>query len=138
MPGRLATGVFVVALGLWSSLAMAQQRPQAPRPPPAATTQPAPAPPTDAAAEIKLDEPTTLKAAAMEARMAAVVANYALLQRHAQDFQQEMAKILEERKKLIEDAGRRINVEVGDTNEWAFDNKGQRYVHTRRPTPPAR
>jgi uncharacterized protein YwgA len=115
---------------------MAQQRPQPPRTPPPAATQPAP--PIDATAEIKLDESTTLKAAAMEARMSAIVANYALMQRQAQDLQQEMAKILEERKKLIEDAGRRINVDVKDTTEWAFDNKGQRYVHTRRPTPPAR
>jgi hypothetical protein len=49
-----------------------------------------------------------------------------------------MAKILEERKKLIEDAGRRVSAEVGDTNEWAFDNKGQRYIHIRRPAAPAR
>jgi hypothetical protein len=138
MPGRLIAGVFVVALGLSSSLASAQQPPrsQPPRTTPPATTAPAPA--TNGGAEIKLDEGTTLRAAAMEARMSAIVANFALLQRQAQDLQQEMAKILEERKKLIEDAGKKANVDVGDSNEWAFDNKGQRYVHARRGTPPAR
>jgi hypothetical protein len=135
MPGRVAAGVFVVTLGL-SSVVAAQQRPQPPRTPPPAATQPAP--PADAPGEIKLDESTTLKAAAMEARISAIVANYALLQRQAQDLQQEMGKILEERKKLIEDAARKSNAQVQDTTEWAFDNKGQRYVHTRRPTPQAR
>ena len=69
--------------------------------------------------------------------MAAVLANFALLQRQAQDLQQEMAKMLEERKKLIEDAGKKVTVDVGDTNEWAFDNKNQRYVKARRAAPPA-
>ncbi|MBI4637493.1 MAG: hypothetical protein HY727_14190 [Candidatus Rokubacteria bacterium] len=92
--------------------------------------QPPPSKPTE---EIKLDEPTTLRAAALEARMSAILANFALLQRQAQDMQQEMSRMLEERKKLIEEAGKKASVEVKDTNEWAFDNKGQRYVKAKRP-----
>jgi vancomycin resistance protein YoaR len=128
---RKAVAVAVLALfliGFATSTAPAQQ-PQ--RPAPAAPSAPAPAP-GDAGPEIKLDETTTLRAAALEARMSAVLANFALLQRQAQDLQQEMTKMLEERKKLIEDAGKKANVEVKDPNEWAFDNKGQRYVNARR------
>ena len=62
-----------------------------------------------------------------------MVANFALLQRQAQDLQQEMTKMLEERKALIQDAARKANVTVTDTNEWAFDNKGQRYIRAARP-----
>jgi uncharacterized membrane protein len=91
---------------------------------------PAPAPATGE--EIKLDESTTLKAAALEARISAVLANFALLQRQAQDLQQEMTKMLEERKTLIQDAGKKATVDVKDPNEWAFDNKGQRYLKVRR------
>ena len=82
--------------------------------------------------EIKLDEQTTLKATALEARMAAVVSNFALLQRQAQDMQQELKQILEDRKKLIEDAAKKSRTEVGDANEWMFDNKGQRYVKIKK------
>ena len=82
--------------------------------------------------EIKLDEQATLKAAALEARMSALLANFALLQRQAQDMQQEMARMLEERKKLIEDAARKANTEVGNPNEWAFDNKNERYLKLKR------
>jgi len=119
------------------AVVLAQQRPQ---PMPAQTTQPAqqpgrpaPAQPSADAAEIKLDESTTLRAAALEARISAVVANFALLQRQAQDLQQEMTKMLEERKTLIQDAGKKVTVDVKDPNEWAFDNKGQRYLKVRRP-----
>lgn len=63
--------------------------------------------------------------------MSAVLANFALLQRQAQDMQQEMARLLEERKKLIEGAARQSSVDVKDANEWAFDNKGQRYIRVR-------
>jgi hypothetical protein len=95
--------------------------------------QPArPAAPSATAEEIKLDESTTLKAAALEARISAVLANFALLQRQAQDLQQEMTKMLEERKTLIQDAGKKATVDVKDPNEWAFDNKGQRYLKVRR------
>ncbi|HUF92321.1 MAG TPA: hypothetical protein VMR23_08090 [Candidatus Limnocylindria bacterium] len=103
----------------------------------AACAQPRPpAPPSGAPAasqpEIKLDEQATLKAAALEARMSALLANYALLQRQAQDMQQEMARMLEERKKLIEEAARKANTEVGNPNEWAFDNKNERYLKLKR------
>ena len=91
-----------------------------------------PAPATGSGEEIKLDESTTLKAAALEARISAVLANFALLQRQAQDLQQEMTKMLEERKTLIQDAGKKATVDVKDPNEWAFDNKGQRYLKVRR------
>lgn len=113
MPRVLAAVLSVAALALASAPALAQ------------------APPAPGG-EIRLDEPTTLRAAAVEARMSAILANFALLQRQAQDLQQEMAKMLEERKKLIEDAGQKAQVPVGDANEWAFDNKGQRYVRVRR------
>jgi small-conductance mechanosensitive channel len=88
-----------------------------------------PARPAPEAPEIKLDEQTTLKATALEARMAAIVA---LLQRQAQDMQQELKQILEDRKKLIEDAAKKSRTDVGDANEWMFDNKGQRYVKIKR------
>jgi len=107
------------------SLAQRQQPAQQP-------AQRQPAQPSADGAEIKLDESTTLKAAALEARISAVLANFALLQRQAQDLQQEMAKMLEERKALIQDAGKKATVDVKDPNEWAFDNKGQRYVKVRR------
>lgn len=97
--------------------------------PPAPPATPAPAADTT---EIKLDESTTLRAAALEARISAVLANFALLQRQAQDLQQEMTKMLEERKTLIQDAGKKVTVDVKDPNEWAFDNKGQRYLKVRR------
>ncbi len=118
-----------------TTCALAQRRPE-PRPAP---TQ-APAPPAAPAApavtqEIKLDESTTLKAVAVEARMSAILANFALLQRQAQDLQQDMARLLDERKKLIEGAGQQANVEVADANEWAFDNKGQRYLRVRQGKP---
>ena len=39
-------------------------------------------------------------------------------------MQQEMTRLLEERKKLIEGAARQSSVDVKDANEWAFDNEG--------------
>jgi hypothetical protein len=99
---------------------------------PGSKTGAQPARPAAEAPEIKLDEQTTLKATALEARMAAVVANFALLQRQAQDMQQELKQILEDRKKLIEDAAKKNRIDVGDPNEWMFENKGQRYVKIRR------
>lgn len=125
---RFLTSVLtVLCLAALAAGASAQQpRREAPRP------GAGPAPAATAAPEIKLDEPTTLKAAAVEARMSAVLANFALLQRQAQDLQQEMARMLEERKKLIEEAARKAGVDVGEPNEWAFDNKNQRYVKVRR------
>jgi len=115
-----------------TTCALAQRRPE----PRTAPTQ-APAAPAAPAVtqEIKLDESTTLKAVAVEARMSAILANFALLQRQAQDLQQDMARLLDERKKLIEGAGQQANVEVADSNEWAFDNKGQRYLRVRQGKP---
>ncbi len=104
----------------------------APRPPAVAPTAAPAAPAPAAPPEIKLDETTSLKASALESRMAAIVANYALLQRQAQDLQQEMKTVLEERKKLIEEAAKKNRVDVGDANEWAYENKGQRYVRVKR------
>jgi hypothetical protein len=83
--------------------------------------------------EIKLDEATTLKAAALEARASALLANLALAQRQFQDMQQELQRVLDERKVLIEEAGRKANVEVKEPLEWALDNKGQRYQRVVRP-----
>ena len=91
-----------------------------------ATPQPGPG------EEIRLDESTTLKAAAMEAKMSAILANFALLQRQAQDMQNEMKGLLDERKKLIEDAAKKQRVDVKDTNEWAFENNRQRYVKMKK------
>jgi len=96
---------------------------------PPATSQPA----APAREEIKLDEATTLKAAALEARASALLANLALAQRQFQDMQQELQKVLEERKTLIQEAGRKANVEVKEPLEWALDNKGQRYQRLVRP-----
>lgn len=90
------------------------------------------APPATGPAEIKIDEPTALKVSALEARMSAVLANFALLQRQAQDLQQEMSKLIEERKQLVQDAAKKSAVEVKDPNEWLFDNKGQRFVRNPR------
>ncbi|HSE93935.1 MAG TPA: hypothetical protein VLF19_11565 [Methylomirabilota bacterium] len=128
--GQVALVVALVGmLALVPGSAVAQtgaQRPPAAAPGTAPPATPGPQP------EIKLDETTSLKASALESRMAAIVANYALLQRQAQDLQQEMKTVLEERKKLIEEAARRGRVEVGDANEWAYENKGQRYVKIKR------
>ncbi len=130
--------VLTVTVGFVPTVALAQ-RPVKPSAAPAASAPQAVAAPSANGAEIKLDETTTLKAAALEARMSALLANFALLQRQAQDIQQELAKMLDERKKLIEDAGKKASVDVKDSNEWAFDNKGQRYVQARHtPATPAR
>ena len=108
------------ALVLWlpASLASAQSRPDLSR-----------IAPGD---EIKLDESGALKAAAINSKMSAILANFALLQRQAQDLQQEMAKALDEKNKLQEDAGRRARVDVREPNEWVYDEAGQRYVRSRK------
>jgi hypothetical protein len=118
---------FIRALMIVSALVIAPVAVLAQQPRPAT-----PAPATGAGEEIKLDESTTLKAAALEARISAVLANLALLQRQFQDLQQEMTKMLDERKTLIQDAGKKATVDVKDPLEWAFDNKGQRYMKVRR------
>lgn len=128
MRRRIAAALSAVALALGAAEVTAQARPGTPAVPAAPTAPGAPPP------EIKVDEATALKVAALEARMSAVLANFALLQRQAQDLQQEMAKLIEERKTLVQDAARRGAVDVKDPNEWLFDNKGQRFVRNPRAT----
>jgi hypothetical protein len=113
-----------LAVGLSASVAGAQQSPPRPATPPAVVA------PGD---EIKLDESSALRAAAIQSRMSAILANFALLQRQAQDLQTEMTKALDERKKVLEDAGRRSRVEVREPNEWVYDEAGQRYVRVKKP-----
>ena len=110
-----------LALGLAAAEAGAQTRPAEP---PRATTAPGD--------EIKLDESSSLKASAVQSRMSAILANLALLQRQFQDLQQEWNKSLDDRKKLLEDGGRRTRVDVRDPNEWVYDEAGQRYVRSRK------
>jgi len=142
---RRALSAGIVTLALVAAVT-AEAAAQPPPTPPVAQTAPA-AP--SGAGEIKVDEPTALKVSALEARMSAVLANFALLQRQAQDLQQEMSKLIEERKTLVQDAAKRSSIEVKDPNEWLFDSKGQRFVRNPRPagttaapapatTPPAR
>ena len=42
--------------------------------------------------------------------------------------------MLDERKTLIQDAAKKVNVEVKEPLEWALDNKGQRYQRVVRPS----
>jgi hypothetical protein len=119
----VATVCAVSAVWLSASAASAQQPPARPATPPAVA-------PGD---EIKLDESGALKAAAIQSRMSAILANFALLQRQAQDLQQEMTKALDERKKLLEESGRRTRVEVREPNEWVYDEAGHRYIRPKKP-----
>jgi hypothetical protein len=64
--------------------------------------------------------------------MSAILANFALLQRQAQDLQTEMAKALEERKKLIDESARRSRVDVRDLTEWVYDEAGHRYIRSKK------
>lgn len=100
------------ALTVWlpASVSSAQSRP----------TEPSRVAPGD---EIKLDESGALSAAA-------ILANFAPQQRQAQDLQQEMTKALGERKRLLEDAGKRVRIDVREPNEWVYDEAGQRYVRS--------
>ena len=82
--------------------------------------------------EIKLDESSALKASAIQSKMSAILANFALLQRQAQDLQTEMTRALDERKRLLEDAGRRVRIDVKEPNEWVYDEGGQRYVKSKK------
>ena len=118
---RVLAAAVVTVLWCMPAAALAQPRPTTP--PPAAASKD----------EIKLDESTTLKAAALEARASALLANLQLMQRNAQDMQQELQKILEERKTLIQDAAKKANVEVKEPLEWALDHKGQLYRRLVRP-----
>jgi hypothetical protein len=65
--------------------------------------------------------------------MSAILANFALLQRQAQDLQTEMTKALDERKKLLEDTGKKSRVDVREPNEWVYDEPGHRYVRVKKP-----
>lgn len=125
-PFALALAIAVTTVGAAAVVAEAQA-------PPERSAPASPAPKAAPAPEIKLDENTNLKASALESRMAAIVASFALLQRQAQDMQKELKQILDERKKLIEEAAKRDQVEVGDANEWAYEAKSQRYVKVKRP-----
>lgn len=84
--------------------------------------------------ELKLDESGALKAAAIQSKMSAILANFALLQRQAQDLQQEMTKVLDERKRLLEDSARRGRVDLREATEWVYDEANQRYI--RQPKKP--
>ena len=98
-----------------------------------AQTRPAEPPRTVAPGdEIKLDESGTLKAVAIQSRMSAILANFALLQRQAQDLQTEMTRALDERKKLLDEAARKGRVDVREPNEWVYDEAGQRYVRVKK------
>lgn len=90
------------------------------------------APPRPAGEEIKLDESSALKASAIQSKMSAILANFALLQRQAQDLQSEMTKVLDERKRLLEDAGRKARVEVREPNAWVYDEAGLRYIRPKK------
>jgi TolA-binding protein len=118
-----------VALGGVVCLGVGAAAAQGPRPgaPPVA---PSTVRPGD---EIRLDETTSLKATAVEARLSALQANFTLLYRQMQDMQLEAQKLLDERKVLLEGAARRANVDVRDPTEWVLDTRGQRYVRVQRP-----
>ncbi len=116
MRTRLVTGVIALLVSFIPAGAFAQGRPES----------------TGEVTEIKLDETSKLKASSLEAQISAIMANFALLQRQAQDMQAEMNRLWEERKKLIEEAAKNAKVEVKDMTEWAFDKNGQRYVKVKR------
>ena len=97
-----------------------------------AQTRPAEPPRVAPADEIKLDESGALKAAAIQSKMSAILANFALLQRQAQDLQTEMTKALDERKRLLEEAATRGRVEMREPNEWVYDEANRRYVRARK------
>ncbi len=118
-----------IAASLVSFLPLAVSAQQAPQRRPAAPADPRTIEPRAEGGEIKLDEAAQLKAAAVEYQMQALVANFALLQRQYQD-------LLEERKKLLDEVGKKANVKVEDMTEWAFDKNGQRYVRVRRASKP--
>jgi hypothetical protein len=111
--------VVALAVSLFALPASAQTRP----------AEPARVAPAD---EIKLDESGTLKAAAIQSKMSAILANFALLQRQAQDLQTEMTKALDERRKLLDEAAKRARVELREPNEWVYDEAGQRYVRAKK------
>ncbi len=105
--------------------------------PPSVSAQGRPvSPKADEVTELRLDESVKQKAAAMEWQIAAITANFALLQRQAQDLQAEMTRLLEEREKIIKDAARKVNLDVKDMTEWAFEKATLRYVRVKRDSLP--
>lgn len=122
-PSIMLTAAIVV-----SSLGGAPVFAQQPQQRPAAEPPRAIAP----ADEIKLDESGALRAAAIQSKMSAILANFALLQRQAQDLQQEMTRALEDRKKLLEESSRRAKVELREPTEWVYDEANKRYIRTRK------
>lgn len=122
----IASGMVALVICTVPPTALAQQRRPAT---PGLPADPRTIEPRAEGNEIKLDEFSQLKAAAVEAQMAATTANFALLQRQYQD-------LLEERKKLLEEAGKKANIKIEDMTEWAFDKNGQRYVRVRRASKP--
>jgi hypothetical protein len=119
----VSTAVALMATALALTPAAAQPRPGQP---PAQAPQPGPGD------EIRLDEQASLRASAIEAKMAALRANYQLILRQIQDMENEHKSLYEERKKLLEEVARRQRVEVKDPNEWAFDTKSQRYLRLKK------
>jgi vancomycin resistance protein YoaR len=107
---------------------------------PVLAQQPRPQDPARAAVapgdEIKLDDQSALKAAALESKVHAILANFALLQRQAQDLQTELKKVLEERKKVVDDAAKKARVDVREATEWVYEEAGQRYIRPRKPATP--
>ena len=124
MRGRILLTLCAV-LTFWLSASVASAQTQAPARP----TDPLRVAPGD---EIKLDESGVLKAQAIQSRMSAILANFALLQRQAQDLQTEMTKALDERKKLLEENARKTRVELREATEWVYDEAGHRYVRSPR------
>lgn len=124
MRASLSSVAFGLAVCLSPGLVTAQARPGSPP-----VVQPGIRP----GDEIRLDENTSLKATALEARLSALQANFSLLYRQMQDMQLEAQKVFDERKVLLEGAAKRANVDARDTTEWVLDTKGQRYVRVQRP-----
>ena len=114
--------LFSLAVWLPAGFAFGQQRPAEPARPGA----------VPAGDEIKLDESSALKASAVQSKMSAILANFALLQRQAQDLQAEMTKVLDDRKRLLEEAGRKTRVDVREPNEWVYDEAGLRYIRSKK------
>ena len=118
--------VISVAAGFGLCLLASVTSAQPPRP----ATPPQTVAPGD---EIKLDESSSLKAIAIESRMAALRANFQLMLRQVQDLQNEYNKALEERKKVLDDSAKRGRVEVREPNDWVYDESGHRYVRVKKP-----
>ena len=123
------TSIMLTAAMVVSSLSAAPVLAQQPPPPRPAAEPPRVIAPAD---EIKLDESGALRAAAIQSKMSAILANFALLQRQAQDLQQEMTRALEDRKKLLEESSRRAKVELREPTEWVYDEANKRYIRTRK------